>query len=309
MSQMNISPEEIQAAIEAMAGGNFMNMGVHPAAAEIEKVTADGVVNNVTRLPNGQMRCIVSSDGVIKPTTITDEGATQQTYNSETDTIAWLTYLDNERGILLQDKEGIRSVDSADFKGLFGDMSGYALSYLSSFNGNNNVLLDEYKVTRYKEATQYIDGVIGDLNDDLKTLLTGMCVNTPDFENICQTWDQAAVYDVTENDVKIEWGCAVETEEEYTKFDTKYVILWARPMISGEEERAPDALIQLVTRQVNPGNVPSLGQDSKATFMVEETINSQIAGYAVVSEDTLNGHLVGIDLYKSVDFDLADLSF
>lgn len=308
MSQMNLSPEDIQAAIEAMAGGDIMG-GEHPAIAAIKTATESGTVNNVTRLPNGQMRCIVSAQGTIKPTVVKD-GATQQTFDPETDTIAWLTYLDNERGILLQDKDGIQAVQAADFKGLFGDLSGYALSYLSSFNSNNNVLLDEHKVERYRDAAVYIEGVIGDLNDDLKTLLTGMCVNTPDFEEVCQTWDDAAVYDLSQEDVKIKWGCEIKTEVEYTKFDTKYVILWARPMIDGaEDESVHDSLIQLVTRQVNPGTVPSLGQDSTACFMVEETINSQIAGYAVVSENTLTGHITAIDLFKSVDFDISELSF
>lgn len=307
MSQMNISPEDIQAAIEAMSNaGNGMRE--HPAVALIKTATETGIVNNVTRLPNGQMRCIVSAEGAIKPTIIKD-GATQQEFDSKTDTIAWLTYIDNERGILLQDKDGIHSVEAADFKGLFGDMSGYALSYLSSFNSNNNVLLDDNKVKRYREASVYIEGVIGDLNDDLKTLLTGMCVNTPNFEDVCQTWDDATTYDLSKEAVTIKWGCMIETEVEYTKFDTKYVILWARPMIDGEDDSAPDSFIQLVTRQVNPGTVPSLGQDSNACFMVEETINTQIAGYAVVSEDTLTGHITAIDLFKSVDFDMSELSF
>lgn len=312
MSDMNITPEQIQEAIAAMAGGDFdPNAMGNPAHDLVADATADvDKVKNVTKVQNGELRCIVTNENGIVPTII-ENGATYQKYNSETDAIAWLCIINNSRSILRQDKNGIMDVDVSSFRDMFGDKTGYGLSYLSSFNSNNNILLDDEKVKKYEDALSYADQLIGSLNDDLKTMITTMCTNTENFQDICQTWDKAEIVDPTSEDSKIVWGCRARTEEQYVSFETTYVILWVRPIIGNGEtdDVAPNSLTQLVTRQVNPDSVPSLGADSVATFLVEETLNEQVLAYAVVVDDALTGNMQSINLFKTKDFDEVKLSF
>lgn len=311
MSDMNITPEQIKEAIEAMAGGDFdSNPMQNPAYKAVEEATATDKVRNVTKVQGGELRCIVTDENGIKPTTI-ENGATYQSYDREVDAIAWLCIINNQRSILRQDKDGIVDVDVSQFRDMFGDKTGYGLSYLSSFSSNNNILLDNEKVAKYERAREYATDLIGTLNDDLKTMITTMCTNTHEFEKVCQTWDQAELFDPTAEGSTITWGCRVRTEEQYVAFESTYVILWMRPIIGNGEEDAvvPASLTQLVTRQVNPDTVPALGADSNATFLVEETLNEQVLAYAVVVDNAMTGHMQSLSLFKTKGFDDARLSF
>lgn len=307
MSVMNITPEQIQKAIESMSGGDVSNED-NPALEHVEQATRTNVVRNVTKVQNGELRCIVTNNNLIKPSNIVD-GATYQDYDSNVDVIAWISIIGQSRNIYKQDQSGIHECNADEFDSMFGDKAGYALSYLSSFGGNNNILLDKEKLDLYDRAKKYADELIGDLDNNLKTFISSMCVKTPNFLDNCQTWDEAKVYDCDKDNVVINWGCTAKTNDQYVSFETRYIILWARPIFSdSENEVAPDGLIQLVTRQVNPDIVPNLGQDSVATFTVDETINNQIAAYAIITEDTLNGLTQSIELHKNINFDVSCLS-
>ena len=312
MSNLNITPEQIQEAINAMSDGVLNEEPVNPVYTVIEAAAAEENVRNVIKTNGGELRCIISNNGEIKPTKLED-GATTQVFEPENgDVIAWITIVNNDRQILQQDKDGISPIGIDKLNTFFGDKTGYALSYLSSFGGDNNILLDEEKVKRYEEATIYAENFIGDSDHGLKTLIASMCTNTDNFKDICQTWDEAEVYDATdeENPITIEWGCTAKTESDYTEFTTSYAILWAKPMVLNPDgEEVPDSLVQVVTRQVNPDNVPRLGTDSKATFLVEEHINDSILAYAIVKEDTLNRAMKSITLFKTKDFDITKSSF
>lgn len=310
MSDLNITQEQLEAAM-SNAGGLRMPETKNPVIEVIEQATSTGTVKNVTKVTGGELRCIVCNNGEIKPTTIVD-GASTQIFDAEVgDVIVWITIVDNDRQILKQNSEGVSQTTFDKLGEIIGTKTAYALSYLSSFGGDNNILLDDEKVKRFEEANEYAIAVMGESNEGLRTLIASMCTHTDNFKDTCQTWDNATVYDATvQDDITIDWGCRVETEGEYTKFVTSYVILWARPLVmSVEGEQIPDRLLQVVTRQVNPDKVPELGRDSKATFIVNETINEQVAAYAVVTEDTLNRKLLSIELHKTKDFDVTKSSF
>lgn len=309
MSDMNITQEQIQAAM-ANGGGFDLPQTENPVISVIEAATESGVVRNVVRVTDGEMRCVISNNGVIKPTTIIDGGSTQE-YNPEEDIITWITILSNDRQILKQDKNGIHPMALDVLGEIYGTKVGYVLSYLSSFGGDNNILLDVEKVKKFEEASVYAEELIGESDQGLKTLIASMCTKTEDFRAICQTWDQAEIFDTSgEELVTIEWGCRAVTEAAYVKYDTTYVILWAKPMVLNTDgEEVPDQLLQVVTRQVNPDNVPHLGPDSIANFTVVETLNNQIAAYAEVTENTLDRRLTSIKLFKTADFDITKSSF
>lgn len=307
MSDMNISAEQIQEALAAMSGGE--HNAVNPALELIEVASSLDEVKNVTKLSNAELRCIVTDENGIKDTVIKN-GATYQQYNKDTDVIAWLCIVNNARSILRQDSEGIHEIEAGEFRGMFGEKTGYALSYLSSFGGTNNILLDDEKVAKYERAAAYANDLIGSLDDNIKTLITGMCTNTDEFETICGTWDNAKVYGLDDPESSITWGVTAETEDQYTEFKSTYVILWARPIIGNDpSDKAPDSLVQLVTRQVNPDTVPGLAPDSSANFTVTEMLNEQIVAYASITEDTIGGKLVGIELFKTEAFDTVRTSF
>lgn len=312
MSNLNLTEEQIQEAISAMAGSDFNPPNPTEEAIEhIVAATANGRVRNVTKVQGGELRCIVTDDNGIKPTTI-ENGATHQDYNDETDAIAWLCVINNNRSILRQTKDAVEESDINGFRNMFGDKTGYALSYLSSFNSNNNILLDDEKVNKYEEARVYAEGLIGDLGDDLRTFITTMCTNTDNFERVCDTWDNAKVYGPGDKEETITWGCRARTEEDYVAFESTYVVLWTRPIIAGVSDDpaiAPDSLTQLVTRQVNADSLPNLAQDSKATFLIEEIVNDNVLGYAIITDDTLTGKLSSIRLFKTKAFDEARKSF
>lgn len=312
MSTMSLTEEQIQEAIAAMAGGDFNPTNpVDEAIEHIVAATATGQVRNVTKIQGGELRCIVTDENGIKPTTI-ENGTTYQTYDDETDVIAWICVIKNNRSILRQSKDTVEDTDVNGFRNLFGDKTGYALSYLSSFNSNNNILLDDEKVNKYEDAQVYTEGLIGNLGDDLRTFITTMCTNTDDFKKVCQTWDEAVVYRPGDKEETITWGCRARTEEDYVAFESTYVILWTRPVIAGVSDdpaMVPDSLTQLVTRQVNADSLPNLAQDSKATFLIEEVVNDNVLGYAVITDDTLTGKLCSIRLFKTAGFDEARKSF
>lgn len=309
MSDMNITPEQIQAAMEAMGGGEQSAPRENPVMDIIKDVTKDGKVKNVIKVQGGELRCIVSNNGEIKDTTIID-GATVQDFNPEEDVIAWCAIVDGTRHMLKQNDTGIHNTGIDSFGAMFGSKTGYALSYLSSFNGNNNILLDDAKVAKFEDAAAYAESLMGESDNGLKTLITSMCTNTDDYRDICQTWDKAEIFDNTTDDHVITWGCVVETEKEYVKFETSYTIIWARPFVmNADGNEVPDELIQVVTRQVNPDKVPQLGWNSKANFTVDETINDQVIAYAMVTEDTINSKLTGIKLFKTESFDVNKTSF
>lgn len=308
MTQLNITPEQIQAAMEEMTGASFMPEE-NPLLEVIEHATAGDIVHNVIKVSGGELRCIVSADGDIKPTTIID-GATTQMYDKENDIIAWVAILNGGRHIFIQDKDGI--IDSAPdaFNNLFGNKTGYALSYLSSFNGDNNILLDDEKVQKFNTATKYAEELIGSSDAPLKTLISSMCTNTDDFQDVCQTWNDATIFDNTVEGNMITWGCRVETEKEYIKFESTYVVLWVKPMVMDhEEDTVPDELVQIITRQVNPDKVPGLGWDSKANFLVDETLNDKVLAYAVITEDSMDSKIKSIELFKTSGFEVNANSF
>ena len=310
---MNLTQEQIQEAIAAMSNGEMSpeDFGEqNPAIDLIIEATSTDTVKNVTKVQGAELRCIVTDENGIKPTTI-ENGATHQKYNRETDQIAWVTIINNRRYILRQDKEDIVDADVSEFRDMFGDKTGYALSYLSSFNSNNNILLDDEKVAKYNGATEYANSLIGNLNDDLKTMIITMCTNTDNYEAVCQTWDEATVFELdSTNPSTIEWGCRARTEQEYVAFESTYAILWMRPIVGNDLDiQAPDSLTQIVTRQVNPDKVPGLAPDSKATFVIEETLNEQVLAYALVTDDGLTGNMLGIRLFKNKEFDSIRSSF
>lgn len=308
MSDMNITQEQIAKAM-ANQGGLGMPES-NPVPDIIKAATNDGIVKNVVKVTDGEMRCIVSNTNGIKDTTRKDN-TTTQVYNVDEDVIIWITIINQDRQILKQDKDGIVPINVNTIDSIFGDKTPYALSFLSSFGGDNNVLMDDEKVRNFNAAQAYADAVMGEGNDGLRTLIASMVSNTDNFSDICQTWDDAEIYDPTQdNDITITWGCTAKTESEYTEFNTTYVILWAKPMILDTDgEEVPDTLLQVITRQVNPDKVPTLGADSSAVFTVDEIINEQIVAYIVVTEDTLNRKLKSIELFKTADFDVTKSSF
>lgn len=308
--QLNLTPEQIQEAIAAMGGdmGDMMPQE-NPILDVIKLITEHDIIKNVVKVQGGELRCIVSNNGEIKPTNIVD-GSSEQTYVPEEDVIAWVAIVNNTRHMLKQDINGIQDTGIDSFGSMFGDKTGYALSYLSSFGGDNNILLDDEKVSKFEQAAEYAQALMGESENGLKTLITSMCTNTDNYKDICQTWDEATVYDGNEEGHVITWGCVAETEKEYVKFKAIYTILWTLPlMMNAEGEEAPVEFVQVITRQVNPDKVPQLGWNSKANFTVDETINNQVLAYAEVTEDTLNRRLSGIKLFKTEGFDVTKTSF
>lgn len=308
MSDMNITQEQIQAAMSNNGGLDMPT--TNPVIEIIEAATNEGVVKNMVRVTDGEMRCIVTDSNGVKPTTNIGNTTTQE-YNKDTDVITWITIVNQDRQILKQDNDGIVPININLLEEIFGDDVGYALSFLSSFGGDNNILMDADKVANFNEAQVYAAGVMGESDMGLKTLLATMCTNTDNFRDICQTWEEAEIYDPSQkDDIIITWGCTAKTSDQYVEFNTTYVILWAKPIVLDTDgEQVPDSLLQIITRQVNPDKVPTLSPDSTATFTVDETINEQIVAYIVVTEDTLNKKLGSIKLYKTSSFDVNKSSF
>lgn len=310
---MQLTQEQLQEAMQqAMAGmGGQTEPEVSPIFEIIETATATTTVRNVVKVQGGEVRCIVTNNNEIKPTTITDGVTTQEYIVEDEDAIAWISMINGDRQFVIQDKHGINPVSAEAFGPMFGSKTGYALSYLGSFNGDNNILLDDEKVANFNRAETYAEAVMGNSHDDLRTLITSRCTSSPGYEKDCQTWDEAEVYDIdTSEERNIVWGCRVRTEQTYVEFQTAYVIIWAIPTIlDNDGNQVPEEIMQVLTRQVQPNMVPQLGPDSNAIFEVTETLNKQVKAYAVMTEDTITGVLKSIKLFKTEGFDVNKASF
>lgn len=306
---MNISPEQIEEAIKA--AGGYEEPEVNPIIEIIEAATQTTTVKNVVKMQGGEVRCIVTNDNQIKPTTLTDGYTTQEYIVENEDVIAWISLINGDRQFAIQDKHGINSVTAEAFGPLFGSKTGYALSYLGSFGGDNNILLDDEKVANYHSAEIYADKLLGESHNDLKTLITSRCTNSPNYQDNCQTWEEAELFEIDENeDRTVVWGVRAATTDRYVKFDTTYVLIWVNPVImDADGVAAPEDILQVVTRQVQPNLLPQLGPDSNAVFEVTETLNTQVKAYAIVTEDTVTGLLQSIKLFKVAGFDVNKASF
>lgn len=311
---MQLTQEQIQEAMQAAMQGQ-MGYGEEPEVGPIfeviEAAMQSTTIQNVIKVQGGEVRCIVTNNNEIKPTTIVDGRTTQEYVVEDDDAIAWISMINGTREFVIQDKHGVNPVSAEAFGPMFGSKTGYALSYLGSFNGDNNILLDDEKVQNFNRAEQYATSVMGDTHDDLRTLITSRCTNTPNYEETCQTWDTAETYDIEDSENrKIVWGCRIRTENTYVEFETRYAFIWATPMVRDTEGNVvEESIMQVMTRQVSPNSVPQLGPDSKAVFEVEETLNQQVKAYAIFTEDTITGLLKSIELFKTKDFDVNKASF
>ena len=306
---MKVTAEQIQQAMAAF-GGQEETLS-NPVITAIEVATQTSTVRNVVKVQGGELRCIVTSNGVIKPTTISEGGSTQEYNTEDEDVIAWISMINGERQILTQDKHGINPISPEALSPIFGERTGYALSYLGSFGGDNNILLDAAKVANYESAELYAESIMGASHNELRTLLTSRCTNAPNYKETCQTWDEAEVYVIdNENPRTITWGARAMTTNQYVSFSNVYVLIWIKPSLhDAEGNQVFDDIMQVVTRQIHPDSVPQLGPDSNAIFEVEETINDQVQAYAIVTEDTMTGILASIKLFKTADFDVNKASF
>lgn len=311
---MQLTQEQIQEAMQAAMQGQAgfeQEPEVGPIFGVIEAAAQSTTIKNVIKVQGGEVRCIVTNNHEIKPTTIVDGVTTQEYIVEDDDAIAWISMINGTREFVVQDKHGINPVTAEAFGPMFGSKTGYALSYLGSFNGDNNILLDDEKVDNFNRAEKYAADLMSDTHDDLRTLITSRCTSSPNYEESCQTWDEAEVYDIEDSENrKIVWGCRVRTEATYVEFQTQYVIIWATPMVRDTEGNVvEETIMQVMTRQVPPNSVPQLGPDSEAVFEVEETLNKQVKAYAVMTEDTITGVLKSITLFKTEGFDVNKASF
>lgn len=313
MTDMNISPEDLNAMLEALGGGQVADsVGVLADVMNVVEQAAliEGGVPNVIKDNGYEFRCIVLKDGYIKPTRIdTEEGTTFQEYNPQEDVINWLILAGQERVLLRQDERGVVPVNFNEFHGEFKEKQGYALSFLSSFNSNNNMLMDEDKVKTYEGVTKYMQKLMGDNNHEIRDFLVAMLVKTPNWEEVTRTWDTATVFDGDDHDT-FTWGCEIETTDKYVKFLNTYAVMWITPKVMDPEGNLlAESVTQIIVRQVNPETVPQLSADSVARVLVDETLNKDVVAYALITDDTLSGKISQIRLYQSEGFDVNKTSF
>lgn len=312
MSDMNLSPEELQEALAAIAGQ--MPPDANLAFENLKLVLHDAAsidgVPNVIKVGNNEIRGIVLNKGIIKDVKESeDSDTTTQEYVSGEDVIIWMALFDNQRFLVIQDNNDISELPFDRLTEEFSVKSGYALSFLSSFSSDRNRLLDKDELAAFDEVDQYVSQVFGG-DGHIKSYMASMCLKTPNWQERCDTWETAEVFEFKDDLHPIQWGVSVETEDNYVKFDNTYVILWVKPtLLNDGGEEVPDSLTQMITRQINLDVVPKLGKDSKANFVIDETINNQFVAYAVVVDDSLTSTIKSVKLYKTADFDITKTSF
>lgn len=310
-----ITPEMIEQMVNMQREKNDPAMQVIAALHGLRK--ENGLIPNVSETENFLARCIVlNKDGALNDTIILNGESLQNFNPTDGDYIIWATIGQNFKALWKQtglEKSDIVMLQPNELEEQVKHKAGYAINYLSSFNSDNNILLDDQKVEAFYRVENLLEDLLKNSHAGIRTLLTAKLVNHPEPEKIIPSWNDATVYNPadTENPFTIEWGITAKTDdEEYIEFIDKQVIYWIKPQVENQDgEQVPDNLLQVITRGLKVDNVPACGPNTIVNFSIKEQLPEHIRAVMFVNIDVTKGDVVSIELFKTEDFDVSKASF